>query len=108
MASLPEGTTAIKLPSGEIISIDANARVLKLQLSQNEWEKYEHLVLVALNDEHIPLGSYVIDLSEETWQQIGTAESSSGFMSMLTWIAVGVLAIGGMITAIFIFLSKKK
>ncbi|MGI6113135.1 MAG: InlB B-repeat-containing protein, partial [Mahellales bacterium] len=108
MASLPEGTTAIKLPSGEIISIDANARVLKLQLSPNEWEKYEHLVLVALNDERIPLGSYVIDLSEETWQQIGTAESSSGFMSMLTWIAVGVLAIGGMITAIFIFLSKKK
>ncbi|HZK23968.1 MAG TPA: InlB B-repeat-containing protein, partial [Oscillospiraceae bacterium] len=106
IASLPEGTTAIKLPSGEIVSIDANASVLKLQLSQNEWEKYEQLVLVALNGEHIPSSSYVIDLSEEA-RQVGP-EDSDGFFSILVWIVVSVLVIGGAMTAILIFLNKKK
>lgn len=104
---LPEGATAIRLPSGEILQIDTRLNSLELSISRKDINEAGELVLVALNKENKPMGSYVIDLSDVSWQS-GTSNGRTGFGSMDSWMAAGVLVIGGGITTTFIVLRKKK
>lgn len=67
----------------------------------------ELLVLVVLDKENIPMGSYLLDLSDEAWQS-GTSNGRARYGSMHNWMMTGVLVIGGMITTIPILLRKKK
>ncbi len=92
---LPKGTASIQLPSGEIIQIDMNAGTFKLQISQDDLQGDGSLVILALDKENIPLGNYHIDLSDDVWQA-GSADSGDGIISVLVWIAAGVLVIGVM------------
>ena len=104
---LPEGTASIQLPSGEIIQIDTTQKALELPISQGDLNESGEIVLIALDEENTPLGNYLIDLSDDTWQ-VGTAGSGSGFVSMLVWIAVGVLVIGVSLGIMVIWYKKKK
>jgi hypothetical protein len=104
---LPEGATAIRLPSGEIIQIDTTQNSLELSISRRDINEDGELAFVALGEENISLGSYVIDLSKDAWQN-NTFNGKTGLGSMFIWIAAGVLVIGGAATAIFISLSRKK
>ena len=104
---LPEGAEAIRLPSGEIIPIGATQTSLELHVSPRDINDADELVLIALNEEHTPMGSYLVDLSDETWQN-GTSNGKAGLGPMIWGIAAGVFVIVGAMTAMFILLDKKK
>ncbi|HHU48461.1 MAG: hypothetical protein ACOYEH_01040 [Caldicoprobacterales bacterium] len=104
---LPDGAASIRLPSGEIFQIDTTLNLLELSVSQKDIDEAGELVLVALNKENIPIGSYLIDLSDDAWQS-GTSNGRMRFGSMHIWVVAGVLVIGGVITTMFILLRKKK
>jgi len=104
---LPEGATAIRLPSGEILQIDTTLNSLELSISQKDINEAGELALVVLNKENIPMGSYVIDLSDVAWDS-GTSNGRMDFDSMDILIVSGVLVIGGGMTTTLILLRKKK
>ena len=104
---LPKGTAFIQLPSGEVIQVDPTQSTLELPISQDDLNEDGEFVLIALDAENVPLGNYLIDLSDDTWQ-VGTAGSGSGFVSVLVWIAVGVLVIGVSLGITVIWYKKKK
>lgn len=107
MDDLPEGSTAIKLPSGEIIQIDRTHNSFEFFIDQEDINKDGKMMITALDQEHTPVGNYLIDLSDNVWQN-DTFNGRAGFDSILIWIVAGVLVIGGGMTAMFVFLSKKK
>ena len=102
---LPEGTAFIQLPSGEIIQIDSSQSTLELPISQDDLNENGELVILALDEENTPLGNYLIDLSDDTWQ-VGTADSGDKIISVLIWIAAAALLIGVM-SVIMVRRNKK-
>ena len=92
---LPEGTTAIRLPSGEILQIDPAKNVFELSISQEDLNEDGELEIIALSGESTPLGNYRIDFSDDAWQA-GTADNGDGIISVLVWIAAAALVIGVM------------
>ncbi len=104
---LPEGATAINLPSGEVIPIDTTQNSLELPISPRDINEAGDLVIIALNKEHASTGRYLIDLSDDAWQN-GASNGKAGFGSMLWGIAAGVFVIAGAMAALLILSGKKK
>ena len=107
LQDLPDGTAAFRLPSGDIIQIDPEQSAYTLSVSQEDINEYGELVIVALNEESIPLGNYQVDLSDHVVQS-GSAGSGAGILSVLFWIAAGALAIGVASVVIVSQLKKKQ
>ena len=105
---LPDGTTGILLPSGEIVQVDMTQNTFELSLSKEHFNEDGELVVTALDKENTPLGNYQLDLSDDAWQA-GSADSGDDTISVLVWIAVaGILVVGGAAGAIAVFLNKRK
>ena len=104
---LPEGTAAIRLPSGDVIQIDTTQSSFDLSIGPEDLNENGELVIVALDKENTPLGNYQLDLSDDAWQN-GMSHSEAGTIPILIWIAAGVLIIGGAAGAIVVFLNKRK
>ncbi len=104
---LPESSKAIRLPSGKVIPIDTTLNSLELPISPRDINEAGELVIIALNKEHAPMGSYLINLSDDAWQN-GASNGKAGFGSMLWGIAAGVFVIAGAMAALLILSGKKK
>lgn len=107
LKDLPEGTAAIRLPSGDIIQIDPEQSTYDLSVSPKDINEEGEMVIIALDKENTPLGNYQLDLSDDAWQN-GMSHSEAGTIPILIWIAAGVLIIGGAAGAIVVFLNKRK
>jgi hypothetical protein len=103
---LPQGTASIKLASGDIIQIDSTQRTLELPISQDDLNEDGELVIVALDEENIPLGNYQLDVSDDVWQA-GSTGSGANLVSVLIWI-VAALVIGVASVAVFRWFKKKR
>ena len=104
---LPEGATAIRIPSGGILQIDTTLHLLELSISRKDINEADELVLVVLNEEHIPLGHYRIDLSDDAWQN-STSDHEAGILPILIWAAVGALVICIALGVLLVRYKKKK
>ncbi len=105
---LPEGATAIRLPDGEIVSIeDAVDGKLRLEISEDDLNADGALKITILNDEDIALGTYRIPVMDSGGQLVipDTGYSNHSFWLWI-FIGIGVLMMG-MLT-VFIFLKKKQ
>jgi len=103
---LPEGTTAIRLQSGQIIQIDTTKETFELELNQEDIADTGEFEVVALNSENMPLSKWRIDLTNETSTQ-NTLESRPSLPSIWFW-AAGVPVIGAAIAASVIWHRKRK
>ena len=106
MDNLPEGAVAIQLLSGQLIQIDTTQTTLQLQISQADLNKNGQLEIIVLDAENIPMGNYLIDFAQEAWLQ-DTTENGAAPISVLLWIAAGVLFVG-MVTAATVVWHKKR
>lgn len=103
---LPEGTAAIKLPSGKIVQIDGTKEKLELEIRQEDLNELGEFEIIALNDESTPMGKLRIDLSSEASLQntiINTPSSSP------VWIwAAGIVAVVMALAALVLWIKKRK
>lgn len=97
---LPEGTTAIRLPSGQIIQIDTKQGMLELSISQNDLNEYGELMIVALDKEDIPLGNYQIDLSNEVVWRADLTDSGAGILSVIAWIVAALVIVAASVAVV--------
>lgn len=103
---LPDGITAIKLPSGENTQIYTAQKMLQLRIRQSDLNDLGVLEIIALDKDKLPLGKYQIDLSNFVWQE-GAAQRGSDY-SMLFWLAMAVLIIGAASAVILMKFKKKQ
>ena len=104
---LPKDTAAIRLPSGRIIQINPEQSTYEMSISQEDFNEEGELVIIALDKENTPLGNYRIDLSDDVWQA-GSADNGDSIISVLVWIAAGVLVIAIVLGVILIWYKKEK
>ena len=102
VGSLPDGTTSVQLPSGEIVKITDDT--VYLTVSQADIGEDGTAHIVALGDEDTPLGSYDVKVKglEKTISVTGKD------VSPLVWVVIAVAAIGIGIFVIYLMRSRKR
>ena len=109
VADLPEGTTAIQMPSGDVIYLDGSDTV-KLEIKEEELDENGRLNIVTLDNEEIPTGSFEIQIEDADGRAI-VPETGSGFtgiISTLLWIVIGIAGVGAAAFIIIIIFRKNK
>ena len=107
--SLPEGTTSIQLPGGQIISLD-DKDIVQITVDENEIDEDGSVEIVLLNDEGMPLYAYDVQVrnngiavsipnASRTWRDL---------LSIFIWIAIGILSVGIIIFLIVLVRKQKK
>ncbi len=86
VTSLPQGTSAVKLPSGQVVPIDtAENGMLTIEVFDGWNNEDGSITLVMLNDDEVALGSYNIEAP--------SVETSRNMPVWIIIVLVGVMAI---------------
>ena len=103
---LPEGTTSIQLPDGQIIEL-GDSHTVQVTIRTEDLSEDGAVTIIALDDENTPLGSF--DVQVEAVSAISAVtEIGVGFVTVLLWIVGGLLGAGVIVLAIYVIWKKKK
>ena len=102
--SLPEGTTGIQMPDGEVIRLtDALGGKVRLEISEDDLQDGA-FIITSLDDEDTPLGSCRIQVLG-AGRQLDTGNSNTGAAAWV-WILIGIAIVGLGIFVMLIILRK--
>ncbi len=86
ITSLPQGTSAVKLPSGHVVPVDtAENGMLTIEVFEGWSNEDGSITLVMLNDDEVILGSYNIEAPSD--------KTSSNIPIWIIIVLVGVMAV---------------
>lgn len=106
VGELPEGTTSVRLPSGEVIELDGSDTI-QIEVGTEDLNDEGSVELIALGEEGTPLGEYIaadgqaitIPESGSAWDKIGP---------ILMWILIGIGGLGAAGIASYLILSRRR
>ena len=111
ISDLPQGTTAIRLPDGQVAKITGTAGIIRFTVSKDKLDKSGNLSIVALNSENAPSGTYTVAVLDSSGQLVPTAAnpagSGSSIFPILTWVLFGLAGIVAVVLIILIIKNKK-
>lgn len=110
LSMLPEGTTAIRLENGDVFPIDAENRAVQFEISEKDVHEDGTIKIIAINMEEIPLGSYILQVTNVDEAVSGALNDAGGSVSILLKM-IGILvaaAIGAVVIAVILRKMKKK
>ena len=97
---LPEGTSSIKLPGGEIIHVaDAENGIISITVDENELDAAGDLQIIFLDDQEVPFGSASVKVSKN--------EGTQEYHSWLLW-ATGAIGVSLIAASAVLHLRQKK
>ena len=97
---LPEGTSSIKLPGGEIIHVaDAENGMISITVDENELDAAGDLQIIFLDDQEVPFGSASVEVSKN--------EGTEKYPSWLLW-TIGVIGVSLIAASAVLHLRQKK
>lgn len=101
VSDLPEGTYAIKTPSGDIIYVkDAVDGVLTIEVRKNDIDSGGELEIIILNDGLVSIGSVRI--------QAGVPQTDDGASAILWWVIGGAAVLLAALLIILLAAAKKR
>ena len=97
---LPEGTSSIKLPGGEIIHVaDSENGMISITVDENELDAAGDLQIIFLDDQEVPFGSASVEVSKN--------EGTEKYPSWLLW-TIGVIGVSLIAASAVLHLGLKK
>ena len=104
VGELPEGTAAVKLPSGEVVELD-ESKTLKIEVDAEDLDDNGSVELIALSEEGTPLGDYTAgDGQVITIPDSGSA--GKGIWQVLMWVFIGIAGVG--VVGLMLYLIVKR
>ncbi len=91
---LPTGTQAVKTPDGKLVTVSNNETML-LSVNKYDIKPDSTVELIMLDDEGVALGYVNIDASQ-------LSENSSGGMSPIFWVIIGLASLLAFLAVIYI------
>ena len=108
VSDLPEGTSAIALPNGEIVEL-GDGETVKITVSKDDLDDSGVFEIVAIDDEGMLLANCNVQVSSDVLTRLADIEDIGGsFLSVLLWILGGAAVAGGLAVAIYLTLKKRK
>ena len=95
--NLPEGTSAIQTPDGQVVSVD-DAETIRIMVPEENISENGTVEIVVLNNENSPLGVYGVQL-DNGQERTGNA---------LLWIVIGIVLTGIMKGIFFIIIINRR
>ncbi len=89
-ASLPDGTTSIRLANGTQIDIEGHSGLIQLKISREDLNERGELVLEALDDEGTPLAALSISVVDQNDQLIAVNPQTADNGQTLLWVILPV------------------
>ncbi len=97
---LPEGTSSIKLPDGEVIHVtDAENGMISITVDENELDAAGDLQIIFLDDQEVRFGSASVEVSKN--------EGTEKYPSWLLW-TIGVIGVSLIAASAVLHLRLKK
>ncbi len=97
---LPEGTSSIKLPGGEIIYVaDSENGIISITVDENELDAAGDLQIIFLDDQEVPFGSVSVKVSKN--------EGTEKYPSWLLW-TIGAIGVSLIAASAALHLRQKK
>ncbi len=97
---LPEGTSSIKLPGGEIIHVaDSENGMISITVDENELDVAGDLQIIFLDDQEVPFGSVSVKVSKN--------EGTEKYPSWLLW-TIGAIGVSLIVASAVLQLRQKK
>lgn len=103
---LPIGTKKIVLPGGKTIDV-TNTKIITLEINTQELSKNGILTIIAIDDEGTPLGSFIVEVTDE-YISIDAQKGWSAISSSLLWIFIAAVVTTVAIVIIYIITKKRK